>query len=67
MARPPLAVAKGRENDVRVSGGYFSINGTEPQRVPADLRHLDEMTIARELLRRYCGETDDEDAQGSAR
>ena len=59
MARHAVVVAKDEAtgDDVRVDGGYYSVNGTEPQRVPAELRHLEEKAVALELLRRHLGKS----------
>lgn len=68
MARRDLAVARDEEtgDEVSVSGSHYSINGTEPQLVPKDLRGRDEKEIARELLRRHCGEADDDKTSQTA-
>lgn len=36
-----------------VSGGSFSINGTEPMKIPDELRGLTPLEIAREMLKRH--------------
>jgi hypothetical protein len=42
---------------VHVVGGYFSVNGTEPIKVPEEYREMDARAIARTLLRKLIQET----------